>query len=207
MTVAQFFRINGGTTQLRGVTPDITLPSMVDAEAFGESSFDHALPWTQIKAVDFAPVGNMKDLAPVLQKLHETRARSDRDLQDLLEDIAEIKSQRKKNQISLNESVRRKERDAQEAKQRVRDSRTNAATARADAKAGVPGAGNPQRDDGLQADERNLANQLAAENARKNARDVLLNEADQILRDQVEVLRTSPGLAARVRRPSAVTAD
>jgi carboxyl-terminal processing protease len=128
-------------------------------------------------------------------------------LQDLLEDIAEIKSQRKKNQISLNESVRRKERDAQEARQRVRDSRTNAATARTDAKAGAPGAGNPQRDDGLQADERNLVNQLAAENARKNARDVLLNEAAQILRDQVEVLRTSPGLAARVRRPSAVTAD
>jgi carboxyl-terminal processing protease len=207
MTVAQFFRINGGTTQLRGVTPDITLPSMVDAEAFGESSFDNALPWTQIKAVDFAPVGNMKDLAPVLQKLHETRTRSDRDLQDLQEDIAEIKSQRKKNQISLNETVRRKERDAQEARQRVRDSRTNAATARADAKAGAPGAGNPQRDDGLQADERNLANQLAAENARKNAKDVLLNEAAQILRDQVEVLRTSPGLAARVRRSSAVTAD
>ena len=51
MTVAQFFRINGGTTQLRGVTPDILFPSAVDEESFGESSYDNALPWTQIKPV------------------------------------------------------------------------------------------------------------------------------------------------------------
>ena len=52
MTVAQFFRINGGTTQLRGVTPDILFPAVADAENFGESSFDNALPWTQIKAAE-----------------------------------------------------------------------------------------------------------------------------------------------------------
>ena len=210
MTVAQFFRINGGTTQLRGVTPDIALPSMVDGETFGEASFDNAIPWTQIRAVDYTPVGSMKDLVPVLQKLHEARARTDRDLQDLMEDIAEIKSQRKRNQVSLNESVRRKERETQEAKQRARDLRAGTAggtTVRVDAKAGAPATNSPLRDDGLQADERNLANQLAAENARKNAKDILLNEAAQILRDQVEVLRTSPGLAARTRRPAAVTTE
>src|SRR5665811_768235 len=42
MTIAQFFRINGGTTQLRGVTPDISLPTMTDEEDFGESSYDNA---------------------------------------------------------------------------------------------------------------------------------------------------------------------
>src|SRR6185295_13567373 len=62
MTIAQFFRINGGTTQLRGVTPDIVFPSVFDAEAFGESSFDNALPWTQIKAANYSPAGDLKGL-------------------------------------------------------------------------------------------------------------------------------------------------
>jgi carboxyl-terminal processing protease len=55
MTIAQFFRINGGTTQLRGVTPDIKLPVTSDAENFGESSYDNALPWVQIKPATFLP--------------------------------------------------------------------------------------------------------------------------------------------------------
>jgi carboxyl-terminal processing protease len=42
LTIAQFFRINGGTTQLRGVTPDIKLPTMGDSDTFGESSYDNA---------------------------------------------------------------------------------------------------------------------------------------------------------------------
>ncbi|MGZ3237280.1 MAG: S41 family peptidase, partial [Burkholderiaceae bacterium] len=52
MTIAQFFRVNGGTTQLRGVTPDIGFPAISDTESFGESSFDNALPWTQIKSAN-----------------------------------------------------------------------------------------------------------------------------------------------------------
>src|SRR5206468_1168040 len=49
MTIAQFFRVNGGTTQLRGVVPDIPFASETDEEPFGESSLDNPLPWTQIK--------------------------------------------------------------------------------------------------------------------------------------------------------------
>ena len=59
--------------------------------------------------------------------------------------------------------------------------------------------GRALRDDGLQPDERNLANELAAENARKNAKDVLLNEAVHILGDEVEVLTTGGEFAARVK--------
>jgi len=209
MTVAQFFRINGGTTQLRGVIPDIALPSLADADAFGESSFDNALPWTQIKPIDYAPVANLKELIPVLAKLHESRVRKDRDFENLLEDIAELRAQRKRNQLSLNESVRRKERDAQEARQRAREQRSDpaGASARADGKDRTPAAAASLRDDGLQAGERNLANEIAAENARKNARDVLLNEAVQIMRDKVEALKSGISLAGRGRRSAAGAAN
>src|SRR5471030_571631 len=75
MTIAQFFRINGGTTQLRGVTPDILFPAATDAENFGESSFDNALPWVQINAANYAPVGDLKGLLPILVTLHRSEER------------------------------------------------------------------------------------------------------------------------------------
>ena len=202
MTIAQFFRIDGGTTQLRGVTPDILFPSAADVENFGESSFDNALPWVKINAADYAPVGDLKGLLPILSARHEARVKTDSDFRYLQEDIAEFKLQRRKNLISLNETERRKERDAQEERLKLRESRR-------DTDRGLPGNvvdreaapanGGARRDDGLQADERNLAIELAAEQARKNAKDVLLNEAVQILGDEVGILKTDASLAARVR--------
>ena len=202
MTVAQFFRINGGTTQLRGVTPDILFPTVADAENSGESSFDNALPWVQIKAADYAPAGDLRGLLPLLLARHEARVKKDSDFQYLQDDIAEFKLQRQKNLISLNETVRRKERDAQEERLKLRESRRDAGRGsleNAIDKAAAPANGGARQDDGLQADERNLANELAAEKARKNANDVLLNEAVHILGDEVGILKTNASLAAQVR--------
>jgi len=53
MTIAQFFRVNGASTQHRGVTPDIILPTPQVAEEYGERALDNALPWKQIDATDF----------------------------------------------------------------------------------------------------------------------------------------------------------
>ena len=53
MTRAKFYRINGSSTQHRGVTPDIVLPSQFSAEEFGESSQPSALPWDQINTTRF----------------------------------------------------------------------------------------------------------------------------------------------------------
>ncbi len=210
MTVAQFFRINGGTTQLRGVTPDILLPAFSDVENFGESSFDNALPWAQVKAADYSPAGDLKDLLPMLSTLHEARVKEDKDFQYLQEDIAEFTLQRKKNLVSLNEAARRKERDAQEARLKSRESRGDAGKSASEDVVGrepAPGKDSAIRDDGLQADERNLANELAAEKARKNGKDVLLDEAVHILSDEAAMLKTSARLAARVKPGSPLMPD
>jgi carboxyl-terminal processing protease len=216
MTIAQFFRINGGTTQLRGVTPDIKLPVTADVDNFGESSYDNALPWVQIKPANFAPAGDLKDLISPLQKRHEARVSKDKDFQYLSEDIAEAVKLRKDNVISLNEAVRRKERDAQEAKARLREARLagkgddepaagpGAKEARSKvpvptrpAKSVVAARNAPLQDDGLQADERNLQAELAAEKAAKNAKDVLLQEAAHILADEAAMLKTDTRMASR----------
>jgi carboxyl-terminal processing protease len=178
MTIAQFFRVNGGTTQLRGVTPDIAFPGFMDATDFGESSFDNALPWTKIKAATYTPVGDLKDQIPVLLALHENRVRRDKDFQYLVEDISQSQQLRQKNLISLNESDRRKERDAQEKRLAARGDVARQGLVKA------------LEDDGLQANERNLAKELAAEKSSKSAKDVLLNEAINVLGDEV-VLRKS----------------
>lgn len=220
MTIAQFFRINGGTTQLRGVTPDIKLPVLSDTEHFGESSFSNALPWVSIKPATYVPLGNLKELVDPLQKRHEARIAKDKDFQDLREDIAEVQKIRKENAISLNEAVRRKERDAQDARSKAREARLAAGKdATSDEPAAAPGGKEarskvptptkpakavvaarnaPQQDDGLQADERALSAELAAEKAAKDAKDVLLQEAAHILADEAGMLKTDTRMASRV---------
>ena len=198
MTVAQFFRINGGTTQLRGVTPDISFPTISDNESFGESSYDNALPWTQIAPAEYRVAGDLKSMVPLLQMRHEARVAKNKDFQYLKEDIAELKIQRKKTMISLNEAERRRELEVQEARIKSRKSKRVLSDDGSDEES-LSG-----KDDGLQANERNLASELAAEKSRKNAKDVLLNEAATILSDEAEFLKKNAKLAARVRSRATV---
>ncbi|MDZ4254496.1 MAG: carboxy terminal-processing peptidase [Sulfuritalea sp.] len=195
LTVAQFFRINGEATQLRGVKPDITLPTMTDAESFGEASFGNALPWIQVKALDYAPAGDVKSRLPDLLKRHEVRVASDKEFRFLQEDIAELNLQRKKQRVSLNEAERRKDRDVQEARLASRDTQD----------AG-PKKKKPVRDDGLQAGERDLAKDLADEKANDKAKDVLLQEAARILGDEADLFKPRAGFAARTPRTAAQSA-
>ncbi|NEJ72829.1 tail-specific protease [Rhizobium phaseoli] len=173
VTIAQFFRVNGGTTQLRGVTPDISLPGLSDPTSFGETSYDNALPWAEIKPAKYSPDDTLAKLLPTLQSRHDARVKGDPDFQRLLKDIADLKAQREKGIVSLNEAERRKE-----------------ATARAErfkARAQESGGDDPGDDDGLESGERSLSADIAIENARKNAKDVLLNETADILADAVDL--------------------
>jgi carboxyl-terminal processing protease len=135
----------------------------------------------------------MKTLVPLLQMRHEARVAKNKDFQYLKEDIAELKIQRKKTTISLNEVERRKELDVQEARIKSRKSKRVLSDDGSDEE-GLSG-----KDDGLQANERNLASELAAEKSRKNAKDVLLNEAATILSDEADFLKKESKLAARVK--------
>ncbi len=53
LTIAQFFRVNGSSTQHKGVTPDISFPTIIDSD-YGERSYENALPWSKIKAADYS---------------------------------------------------------------------------------------------------------------------------------------------------------
>jgi carboxyl-terminal processing protease len=183
MTVAQFFRVNGGTTQLRGVTPDISLPGLSDPKTFGEASYDNALPWSQIKPAKYAADSGLANLLPQLQSRHDARIGSDPDFQRFVQDVAELKAQRDEKVVSLNEAERRDELAAQAARLKSRQQIND----------GV----DPGEDDGLQSNERSLSADIALENARKNAKDVLLKEAASIVADEADLRKGAPGAAAQ----------
>ncbi|CAN7659662.1 carboxy terminal-processing peptidase [Neorhizobium tomejilense] len=173
LTIAQFFRVDGGTTQLRGVTPDISLPGLSDPKTLGEASYDNALPWGQIKPANYAAASNRSGLLQQLQSRHDARVQSDRDFQRFAEDAAELKVQREKRVISLNEVERRNELTALTTRLKAREQANDGLV--------------PDKDDGLQANERSLNADIAIENARKNAKDVLRNEAASIVADQADL--------------------
>lgn len=173
LTIAQFFRVNGGTTQLRGVTPDIALPGLSDPKTLGESSYDNALPWTQIKPANYKVFGDVKPILSELQSRHDERVKTDHDFQRFVEDVADLKAERDKKVVSLNEAERRAELAAQEKKLKERTQGDD----------GI----DMTTDDGLQANERSLSADLAVENARKNAKDVLRSEAAAIIADEADL--------------------
>ena len=184
MTIAQFFRVNGGTTQLRGVTPDILYPQTNDDTQFGESSYDNALPWTRIKAADYAPVGDMAIQLPRLLAWHATRIQHDLDFQNLLQDVAKAQELRNNNVISLNEGVRRKERAASEKRLAAMLGATGT------------GASSALADDGLQFNERKLDKDLAVEKTKNTINDSLLDEAVSILSDSAALKEGKSQMAA-----------
>jgi len=192
LTVAQFFRINGGSTQLKGVTPDLAFPATLDAEDYGESTYDNALPWTQIAAVPHDRLAEFSPLVPLLAKQHAMRTAEDPEFRWLKEDIAVYREQRQRTELSLNLAARKAERDAIEARRVAREAERKAlgqTVADADIIA----------DDGLQADERALAEQLKREKDPSEEKpDALLREAANVLLDAIELLRNDRKLASMV---------
>jgi carboxyl-terminal processing protease len=193
LTVAQFFRIDGGSTQHKGVSPDIAFPVTLDAADYGESAYDNALPWTQIDKAAYRSEANFSPLLPILQKRHATRAQSDQEFRWWSEDVAEYRKQRADKQISLNEADRRAERDQQEARRKQREAQRKAAgLAEEDSDLAQ------QTDDGLQSDERDLAAEAAREDDKDEKPDALVREAAHVLADAIDLLSTDRALAARV---------
>ncbi|GAA4017291.1 carboxy terminal-processing peptidase [Actimicrobium antarcticum] len=184
MTTAQFFRINGSTTQLRGVNPDVSFPTDFGTDDRGEAAFDNALPWVQIKPASYAASGQLKSVIPMLVTRSGTRIKADTGFRNIEEDIARFVAQKKKNDISLNETVRRKEREEQKARLTARQAVNIGSVSPGVA----PAKPRTWLDDGLQADERDLAVELAAGKAKKDAKDILLQEAAHVVSDQAGLL-------------------
>ena len=109
-TIQKFYRINGGSTQRKGVTPDLLMPTGVEAVETGEKFEDNALPWDSINAASYTKSGDLTSLEPQLIKEHQDRITKDREFQYIIKDIARFNAMKdKRNIISLNLAEREKE--------------------------------------------------------------------------------------------------
>jgi len=123
ITIAKFYRVNGSSTQLKGVEPDINFPSAFSAEEYGESSQPNALPWDQIKSSKFVPTKDLsQDQISKLKVDYQHRLQSNPELKDLVTEIDETKADKLIKQISLQESKRKDEQLKEEKKKAARES-------------------------------------------------------------------------------------
>ncbi|MCA9114658.1 MAG: carboxy terminal-processing peptidase, partial [Planctomycetaceae bacterium] len=112
LTINQFYRVNGDSTQNHGVRSDIVLPSLFDHMDLGESSLDNALPFDQIKAAAYQPLGMVKpEIVSTLRQNSAKRVAADPEFKKLSEQIARYVARKERPTITLNEEKLRAERE------------------------------------------------------------------------------------------------
>lgn len=122
VTISKFFRPSGSSTQLKGVVPDVVLPSINNYADIGESALSNALPWNTIPPVRFEKADRVTRMLPELQRRSGERVAKDRDYGYIGEDIERYKKQLADRTVSLNEKKRRQEMDADRNRAAIRKS-------------------------------------------------------------------------------------
>jgi len=122
MTTAQFFRIDGGSTQLRGVKPDVNMPITPSHNRFGERTLDNALPWITIPSTDYQPWNNrlLEKTYPGIQQQHQARMKSDPALALISQEINRIDTLNKQKTLPLSLQKRRQQLQQDEAQSKRR---------------------------------------------------------------------------------------
>ncbi|ELL7084768.1 carboxy terminal-processing peptidase [Vibrio fluvialis] len=106
-TIQKFYRIDGGSTQNKGVIPDIAFPTAVDAAETGESMESNALPWDSIDKAKYEKLHDFHKMITALSAEHQTRIAKDMEFSFIQQDIAKYKAEKDDNYLSLNEKVRK----------------------------------------------------------------------------------------------------
>ncbi len=169
ITTAAFFRIDGRSTQLKGVAPDIVLPSPLEAMEVGEEYLDNVLPWSRIEAAAYEPVGTLGGVANRLKALSENRLATNQSYATYQDLLHRLESRVKMTNITLNLEKRlamgREDREIEELQQQLEEQFSRRF---------------PDRDD--EEDDKT---------------DLVLEESLQILRDMVEMQRDPDSTMAR----------
>jgi carboxyl-terminal processing protease len=138
LTIAKFYRINGSSTQHKGVSPDIAFPMVFSADKYGESAEPAALPWDEIKRSNYKTLANIAPIKRGLIEKHDKRMKGNKDFEYLLADIKELKLRDAETSATLNEVIAKKERDEKEAESLARDNEKRIARGLAPIKKGDP---------------------------------------------------------------------
>ena len=175
-TIAQFFRVSGGSNQSRGIIPDIIFPTAINIEDHGERSLENSLPWDEVEPARYIKVrAPLKDYK-IIRSLHEDRVNSDKAFKLLLEQLEFVKKSNDKKTTSLKKSKRKTERA------QVLDMKHELENELRVVQGLEP---LPERDDTLKIDE------FEEENDEDKPHDVLLQETVRILYDLIVIPNSS----------------
>jgi carboxyl-terminal processing protease len=124
LTIAKYYRVTGGSTQLRGVVPDIVLPSYTDYMEMGEAKIPHAMPWDEIQPARFSCNVDVRPYLPELRKRSEERRQKNPEFERLVADIHHYGERRKRKTLTLSLQGRRKLiREEEEWSRKLREAR------------------------------------------------------------------------------------
>ena len=110
ITYQKFYRVTGSSTQHKGVSPDINLPSAYDAEHYGESASPNALPWDEINPANYQKSLQVnKSVVDALSASYLDRTKFDKSLKKYISETEQLKKNLSQTQVSLNETKRKGE--------------------------------------------------------------------------------------------------
>jgi carboxyl-terminal processing protease len=122
ITIRKFYRINGASTQLKGVVPDIILPDVLSySPDIGETSLENPLPWDTIPSAKYDKLNMVAPYLSDLRQHSDARVTTNQDFIYIQQDIQQFKKLQSDKTASLNEKDQIKERQANQARQKARD--------------------------------------------------------------------------------------
>ncbi|MFL6542717.1 MAG: carboxy terminal-processing peptidase, partial [Chthoniobacterales bacterium] len=108
LTIQKFYRVAGGSTQLKGVESDIVLPSLTDLPEFGEGALKNCLPYDEVSKAKFTKWSSPL-FTDELKRRSAARVQGDPEFHYVMEDMERMRRKLDENRISLNEDTRRVE--------------------------------------------------------------------------------------------------
>ncbi len=203
ITQAKFYRVSGESTQHQGVIPDIMFPSLFDKEKIGESALTLALPWDTIKPARDMKNNPITSKIPQLRDLHNVRIDDNPDFIFMREQKDLVTEMRGKTEVSLNEKVRRSEREVNDERRLALENKRRLAK-------GMPVLDSIDDDTDKADDKQNSSKKSESSNDEiegvadadtKNADDekepdAMLQEAGHILLDYMKLSSPAPGMTA-----------
>ncbi len=121
ITIAKFYRVSGGSTQHKGVIPDIEFPSIFASKEYGEEASEYALPYDEIKPATYTLYNGKNFPLTLLKANHDKRMKSNDEYRYLTEDIENFNAAKNKHYTTLNETSFKAQSDADEIKKKARE--------------------------------------------------------------------------------------
>ena len=127
VTTASFYRINGASTQRKGVASDIVIPSLLDGLDIGEDKLPGALPWTQVEEALFIRVADVAKFVPQLKELSARRLSTNTRYAHYCSMARHVQEVNNKIDVSLEMNERRKVMKAENEVRKLEDEELEAA--------------------------------------------------------------------------------